>query len=79
MATGCEHTEHTETSPLLGGQRNDDASETVVPLPNGGLRHDADEAATVNEPDAAREAQFQGLPEAQKQLKYIVPAISVGV
>src|SRR2546421_12778353 len=79
MAGNGEHTGHTEISPLLGSHRNDGASKTVVPLPKGGLRHEADEAATINGSNAARESQFQGLPEAQKRLRYIVPAISVGV
>ncbi len=79
MARNGQHTEHTERSPLLGSHGSDNDSKTIVPLPNGDLRQGADEEATSSGPDAAREAQFQGLPEAQKQLKYIVPAISVGV
>lgn len=31
------------------------------------------------QPNAAREAQFQGAPEAQSQVKYIFAAISMGV
>ena len=29
--------------------------------------------------DDAREAQFKGMPEVKKQMKYILPALSIGV
>ncbi|KAL2001551.1 hypothetical protein VTN02DRAFT_1601 [Thermoascus thermophilus] len=65
-----EHNHPTETSPLLGEQRNGHAT---APVTTGAIPQAGEEV------DAAREAQFEGVPEARKQLKLIVPAISIGV
>lgn len=73
-----------ETSPLLGEPRNGDAADAVAGngtlKSNGYVSHrEEEEAGRDDEADRARLAQFEGLPEAQKLLKYIVPAVSVGV
>ncbi|KAL1957594.1 hypothetical protein VTO42DRAFT_5705 [Malbranchea cinnamomea] len=77
-----ENTEPTETSPLLappgGSSPSANATGEITKYVNGVSRND-EEAAGDDAQDAARQAQFQGLPEAQKKLKYIVPAISIGV
>lgn len=78
-----ERGEPTETSPLLAPQRNGSCENE----PSDGSRKDLDAPATDGDEEApgasseddAREVQFRGLPEAQKRLKYIVPAISLGV
>jgi hypothetical protein len=74
----------TETSPLLGADGDGVAPKAVIDstangtLPDGsaeigsGLeRHDSI--------DESRAAQFQGRPDIQQQLKYIIPAVSIGV
>ncbi|MCJ1327638.1 hypothetical protein MMC10_004309 [Thelotrema lepadinum] len=33
----------------------------------------------IPQADDAREAQFKGMPEVKKQMKYILPALSIGV
>jgi predicted MFS family arabinose efflux permease len=75
-----------ETSPLLRNSNKNPASyvesgESVVgPLPNGA----ADQNNGING-DPERQAvnsdanQLKGLPEVRKQLKYILPAMSIGV
>jgi hypothetical protein len=78
-------TQCSETSPLLGEQGNGEAdatksfTENCTLKPNGYVSHREEEAGKDDEEDAARLAQFEGLPEARKLLKYIVPAVSVGV
>jgi hypothetical protein len=75
-----------ETSPLLGRQSNGDVSSkslsggtaTGINIGDG----DADIGPDLERHDSideSRAAQFQGRPEVMKQLKYIVPALSVGV
>ena len=73
-----------ETSPLLGpdregvtpkalnGSTGDGTISDGGPLDGSNLeRHDSI--------DERRAAQFEGRPEIRKQLKYILPAISIGV
>lgn len=72
-----------ETSPLLSRNRNDNTGQiNTLPI-NGGLTADSADASGDLERreslDKNRAAQFQGAPEIQKQLKYILPALSVGV
>ena len=76
-----DDTLHTERSPLLGEQRNGDANgqQENGLKSNGTVTHREEEEGGDHEEDAARLAQFEGLPEAQKLLKYIVPSVSVGV
>jgi hypothetical protein len=74
----------TETSPLLGRE-----SDGVVPnawngiVANGAITDEAAEGGPDLERrdsiDGGRAAQFEGQPDIQKQLKYILPAISIGV
>lgn len=62
----------TENSPLLHSPERPGHSQ-----PNGTIKRDEENLG--DQIDGAREAQFNGLPELQKKLKYIVPAISIGV
>lgn len=55
-------------SPSLGHQ-----SSTTAELP----QQNGDPEAP--RPDEAREAQFKGMPDVRKQLKYIFPSLSIGV
>jgi hypothetical protein len=74
-----------ETSPLLGHQSNGDASSKSLTggTANGVIGDDGADVGPDLERhesiDESRAAQFQGRPEVMKQLKYIVPAFSVGV
>ncbi|KAI1940415.1 hypothetical protein LOZ66_002009 [Ophidiomyces ophidiicola] len=67
-----------ETTPLLGA-----ANDGI--LDHGSLTSESradgrdEEVLKGDEPDTARAAQFEGMPDATKWLKYIVPAVSVGV
>lgn len=44
---------------------------------NGPSKRSIDEESQVEE--ASRETQYEGLPEVKKQLKFILPAVSIGV
>jgi hypothetical protein len=73
-----------ETSPLLGPGDNGLAPKTVNgTIANGSLPDDVAEVgsdlARHDSVDESRAAQFEGRPDIQKQLKYIIPAISIGV
>lgn len=78
-----------ETSPLLPKPTNllpEPADAPNGALPNGanGNDHTHDVNKSVNEEEAStdqdgRERQYQGMPEVKKQLKYIVPAVAIGV
>jgi hypothetical protein len=76
-----DDTLHTERSPLLGEQRNGhtNGQQQDGLKSNGTVTHREEEEGRNGEEDAARLAQYEGLPEAQKLLKYIVPSVSVGV
>ncbi|KAL2371125.1 MFS multidrug transporter [Blastomyces gilchristii SLH14081] len=74
LASGSGCSGPSETSPLLGDR---EASKT--PTRKSITEAQDEETVDQNGTDAAREAQFRGLPDAQNQLKYIVPAISIGV
>lgn len=71
-----------ETTPLLISQENGSPRESIsngaLATTNGAGRSD-EETLKGNDLDAARAAQFQGLPDANKKLKYIVPAVAIGV
>ena len=79
----------TEISPLLHKSANSLPQPTDTPngaLPNGGSnKHHAAKDSKIGDQEQAndvsdgRERQYQGLPEVKKQLKYIVPAIAIGV
>lgn len=74
FASGNGCSQPSETSPLLGDTEN-----SKPPSGEYVVEHHDEEAVGHNGIDAAREAQFTGPPDAQKKLKYIVPAISIGV
>ena len=73
-----------ETSPLLtkatnGDPERNDTSNGSVPAPveaNGSTKPTEDEEQHDAED---REGQYEGMPEVKQQLKYIVPAIAIGV
>lgn len=46
-------------------------------LPSGPSRRIIDEESQGE--DASRETQYKGLPEVKKQLKFILPAVAIGV
>ena len=78
-----------ETSPLIPKSRSTlpqppDAPNGTVPHEIGKNSHAQEDGKSVDEEEAhsddeGRERQYQGLPEVKKQLKYIVPAIAIGV
>ena len=79
----------TETSPLLAGvsspgEHIQSGEATIGPLAgenngNGNFKPRDDEANRTENIDGARESQFEGMPEVKKQLKFIVPAVGIGV
>ena len=81
-----ENATPTETSPLLpsNSNRNGSAHKAIdVTIPHGSapnstpdVGHDLERHASL---DDSRAAQFAGNPEVQKNLKYLVPATSIGV
>ena len=75
-----------ETSPLLPNVLPEPADAPSGVLPNGSSingRPEEDIKSVDEEQSQAdaedRERQYQGLPEVKKQLKYIVPAVAIGV
>jgi hypothetical protein len=73
-----------EASPLLGPDANGFAPKAVNGTIANGLVPDG--AAEVGSDlarhysvDESRAAQFEGRPEIQRQMKYIFPAVSIGV
>ena len=79
----------TETSPLIPKSRSTLPQPPDAPngtLPNGisSNGHAQEYNKSVDEEEAlgdeeGRERQYQGLPEVRKQLKYILPAVGIGV
>lgn len=78
IADNSERSDPTETSPLLAPQGAGNATDQSPKHVNGEVRND-EEAQSDEIEDDGKQAQFQGFIEAQKKLKYIVPAISLGV
>ncbi|KKZ64109.1 hypothetical protein EMCG_01607 [[Emmonsia] crescens] len=74
LVSGSGSSEPSETSALLG-----DNEDSKPPTGQSIIEEQDEEAVGQNESDSAREAQFSGLPDAQKKLKYILPALSIGV
>ena len=83
-----EDHEPTETSPLLAKPGNvvpepGDAPIGVLPTGNGVNGHlngdvkSGDDGESQGEPD--RITQYEGMPEVKAKLKYIMPAIAIGV
>ena len=85
MAPNITQPEPTETSPLLGKPDQDEQAlgSAAGILPAGPELHGADEDGA--EPDLERQHsngenfKHQGLPEVKKRMKYIFPAIAIGV
>jgi hypothetical protein len=73
-----------ETSPLLGPDGDGAAPKALngnivsATIPGGGPQDGAN-VERHDSIDERRAAQFEGRPEIRKQLKYILPAISIGV
>jgi hypothetical protein len=67
----CSKQEPTETSPLLQPQDPE-------PLPNT-ITDEADGGELERQPSNGDSFKHQGLPDIKKRLKYIFPAIAIGV
>ena len=76
--------------PPLGTLEPGDAPAGVLPSTDGSLTKYAsiskgevgevgDEESQHSEVDEERKVQFEGIPEVKKQLKWILPAVSIGV
>ena len=73
--------------PPLGTLEPGDAPNGVLPSTDGSLtkyasisREDKyDEESHTSEIEEERKVQFEGIPEVKKQLKWILPAVSIGV
>lgn len=75
---------HSETSPLLRAESNGGISKTLKGnIANSVVLEDSTDAdADIERHDAvdeSRAAQFEGRPDIRKRLKYILPAVSVGI
>jgi hypothetical protein len=73
-----------ESSPLLGKHQNGSTNGRIDSVPvDGGLAtdsaHDSGDPERRPSVDESRAAQFQGVPEIHEKLKYILPALSIGV
>ncbi|KAK2749921.1 hypothetical protein FQN57_005338 [Myotisia sp. PD_48] len=66
----------TEASPLLGAQRSDNSQ---LGGQISGAPENDEEIVQKHGVDSARITQYEGIPELQKRLKYIIPSITVGV
>ena len=73
--------------PPLGTLEPGDAPAGVLPSTDGSLTKYAsiskgefgDEESQLSEIDEERKVQFEGIPEVKSQLKWILPAVSIGV
>ena len=85
MAPDTMQPEPTETSPLLGKPNNQvlDAGNGITPA--GPEVYDDTDTESSSSPDLERQPsnsesfKHQGLPEVRKRMKYIFPAIAIGV
>ena len=83
-----------EQEPLLASGKPvphyvESGGSAVGPISNGIERHTESNGAVKTtqpeedpegqQPGEAREAQFKGMPEVRKQMKFILPALSIGV
>lgn len=73
-----------ETSPLLGQHDNRSTNGLTKPVVADGvltphLRESSEDLEQPLPVEDSRDAQFQGAPEIQQKLKYILPALSIGV
>lgn len=84
-----DETQHspTETSPLLGAQVNAQIIDPSVGIAPAGVEdyndtdveEDNDEGDLERQPSNGETFKHQGLPEVKKRMKYIFPAIAIGV
>ena len=73
--------------PPLGTLEPGDAPAGVLPSTDGSLTRYAsiskgefcDEESQISEIDEERKVQFEGIPDVKSQLKWILPAVSIGV
>lgn len=88
MSSPSDHDRPSETSPLL--PKDSPAAKQVTPVePSDGLAPDAGQASAEAVEDGApleqqtsaegRQKQYEGMPEIRKQMKYIMPALAIGV
>lgn len=80
----ASHRHATETSPLLGQHRNGSTDGHIESAPVDGdwATDSADGSEDLerrSSVDELRAAQFRGVPEIRQTLKYILPALSIGV
>ena len=70
-----------ETSPLLanGSGRKSSIGDEVSVVVTAGVDVEGADLERRDSVDESRAAQFQGLPEMQKKLKIILPAVAIGV
>ncbi|KAK1817949.1 hypothetical protein LTR12_007701 [Friedmanniomyces endolithicus] len=69
----------TETSPLLASDTAS-APGTVANTDTSSVPSQDDEATLERQPSSEdRQKQYEGMPEVMKQMKYILPAIAIGV
>lgn len=88
MAPDTSRQGPTETSPLLGKQAQNGPStgSTLEAAPiepdihdDTDVEGDGDEADLERQPSNGESFKHQGLPEVRKRMKYIFPAIAIGV
>lgn len=85
MAPDNTRPEPTETSPLLGKpNRIVDPGEAIAPsepevYDDTDVEEDADAEDLERQPSNGSAFKQQGLPEVRKRMKYIFPAIAIGV
>ena len=87
MAMQGEHDRPTETSPLLGrasSHERSSATETTEPaagIATEGVVSDQPDGAVVERQttDEDRKRQYEGIPEVRQRMKYMFPALSIGV
>lgn len=82
MADNHDNVIPSETTPLLTPQENGSAYESTsnaALATVNGVRGRDEETPKDDNLDSSRTTQFQGLPDARKRLKYIVPAVAIGV
>ncbi|GAB7338282.1 hypothetical protein MBLNU457_4601t1 [Dothideomycetes sp. NU457] len=88
MSSPSDHDRPSETSPLL--PKDPLAAKQLTPVdPSDGLAPDAGQASAEAVEDGAaleqqtsaegRQKQYEGMPEIRKQMKYIMPALAIGV
>jgi len=88
MTNPSDHEQTSETSPLL--PKDSSTARNVTPIdPGEGIAPDAGQASEEAVQDGSeierqtsaegRQKQYEGMPEIRKQMKYIMPALAIGV